>query len=99
MTQLAEILPEVAFLNLVLLNRCISNRYPNHGLLNKNISYTVCVGMPIPWRFSFLGDSGNRGMAICHSSGIGETKTFSPGFGFGVRGNFGAYFISDLKLI
>ena len=34
-------------------------------------------------RFPFLRDSGNRGMAICNSSGIGETKTFSPGFGLG----------------
>jgi hypothetical protein len=37
--------------------------------------------MPIPRQFPFLGDSGNRGIAICHSSGIGETKTYSPGFG------------------
>ena len=41
---------------------------------------------------SFLGDSGNRGMAICHSSGSEETKTYSPRFGFGVRGNFGEFF-------
>ena len=41
------------------------------------------VGMPIPQQFPFLGDSGNRGMAICHSSGIRETKTYSPGFGSG----------------
>ena len=27
---------------------------------------------------------GIRGMAICHSSGIGETKTYSPGFGLGL---------------
>ena len=48
------------------------------------------VGMPIPRRFSFLGDSGNRGMAICHSSGIGETKTYSPGFGSGFGGISGS---------
>ena len=35
------------------------------------------LGMPIPRRFLFLGDSGNRGMAICHSPGIGETETYS----------------------
>ena len=27
------------------------------------------LGMAIPWRFSFLGDSRNRGKAISHSSG------------------------------
>ena len=37
-------------------------------------------------------------MAICHSLGIGETKTYSPGFGFGFRGISGS-FISDLKSI
>ena len=42
---------------------------------------------------------GDRGMAICHSSGIEETKTYSLSFGVGVRGNFGEYFISDLKSI
>ena len=51
--------------------------------------YWSNLGMPIPRQFSFLGDSGNQGMAICHSSGIGETRTYSPGFGFGDRGNFG----------
>ena len=30
---------------------------------------------------------------------IGEIKTYSPGFGFGVRGSLGEYFISDLKSI
>ena len=50
------------------------------------------LGMPISRRFSFLGDSGNRGMAICHSSGIGETKTYSQGS----LGNLGEYFVSDL---
>ena len=50
----------------------------------------IYLGMPIPRRFPLLGDSGNRGMAICHSSGIGETKTYSPGFGFGVRGISGS---------
>ena len=58
---------------------------------------TLCVwlsiGMPIPRQFLFLGDSRNRGIAICHSSGIGETKTYSPGFGFGeFRGVFCARF-------
>ena len=50
----------------------------------------MLLGMPIPRRFSFLGDSGNRGMAICHSSGIGETKTYSPGFGSGFGGISGS---------
>jgi hypothetical protein len=36
-------------------------------------------------------------MAICHSSGIGETKTYSPGFGFGeFRGVF--YFRFEVNL-
>ena len=53
-------------------------------LLFSSHSVQSLLGMPIPRWFSFLGDSGNRGMAICHSSGIGETKTYSPGFGSGV---------------
>ena len=48
------------------------------------------IGMPIPRRFSFLGDLGNRGMAICHSSGIGESKIYSPGFGLGFGGILGS---------
>ena len=31
--------------------------------------------MPIPQRFSFLGDSGNWGLSFFNSSGIGEYKT------------------------
>ena len=55
--------------------------------------------MPFPRGFSFLGVLGNRGKAICHSSGTGETKTYSPGFGSGFGGDFGEHFISDLKSI
>ena len=33
--------------------------------------------MPIPRRFSFIRESG---IAFFHSSGIKETKTYSPGF-------------------
>ena len=58
--------------------------------------------MPIPRLFSFLGDSADRGIAICHSSGIGETKTYSPGFGFGVgefRGVFYFRFEFNLKFL
>jgi len=51
----------------------------------------VEVGIPIPQQFSFLWNSGNRGMAICHSSRIWEIKTYSPGFEFKVRGYFGEY--------
>ena len=36
-------------------------------------------------------------MAICHSSGIGETKTYSPGFGFRVAGVFYFRFEVNLK--
>ena len=39
--------------------------------------------MPIPWRFSFLGDSGNQGMVICYTSGIsGKPKEFRGVFCF-----------------
>jgi hypothetical protein len=31
-------------------------------------------------------------MAICHSLRIGETKTYSLGFGFGVQGEFRGVF-------
>ena len=59
--------------------------------------------MPISRWFSFLGDSGNRGMAICHSSGIGETKTYSPGFGFrefwGISGSILFQIWSNLKFL
>jgi hypothetical protein len=43
------------------------------------------IGMPIPQQVSFLEDSGNRGMAIFHYWGIGESKSYSPGS----SGNFG----------
>ena len=43
--------------------------------------------MPIP--------RGDRGMAICHSSGIGGKKTYSLGFGFGVWGNLKIIFIEN----
>ena len=42
------------------------------------------------WQFSLSGD---WGIAICHSLGIGKTKTYSPSFGFEVRGKFGEYFV------
>ena len=42
------------------------------------ITKSLQIGMPIPRRFSFLGD---QGMAISYSSRIGETKkSYSPGF-------------------
>ena len=50
------------------------------------------IGMPIPGDFH---SSGIRGMAICHSLGIGETKTYYPGS----SGNLEEYFVSDLKSI
>ena len=37
---------------------------------------TTLVGMPIPWRFSFLGDS-----RISNLPFLGESKSHSPGFG------------------
>ena len=61
-------------------------RINNELVHTQEQSVLVSRGMPIPWRFSFLGNSVNRGIAICHSSGIGETKTYSPGYVFGVRG-------------
>ena len=62
----------------------------NKTLLHVLILHSLLlIGMPIPRQSSFLGDSGNRGMAICHSSGIWETKTYSPGFWvWGNSGNF-----------
>ena len=48
-------------------------------------------------QFSFLGDSGNQGMAICNSSGIRETNTYSLGFGFEVWGQLGEYFVSNIN--
>ena len=42
------------------------------------------IGMPIHQRFSFLGDSGNWGLVFFHSSGIGESRTYS----LGSLGNF-----------
>ena len=58
--------------------------------------------MPIPRRISFLRDSGNRGIAICHSLGIGETKIYFLGFelGFGeFRGAFYLRFEVNLKFL
>ena len=49
------------------------------------------IGMPIPRRFLFLGDSGNRGMAISYSLEIGETKSYFLGF----RGISGIVFPLD----
>ena len=57
-----------------------------HFSRGSNISSLLLqLGMPIPKRVSFLGDSGNWGMAIYHSSGIWESKSYSPGS----WGNFG----------
>ena len=41
----------------------------SNSTFNSNLKDHVVIGMPIPWRVSFLGDSGNRGMAIWHSLG------------------------------
>jgi hypothetical protein len=37
------------------------------------------IGMAIPARFSFHGDSRNRGMAVLYSPGIEEDKIHSSG--------------------
>ena len=48
--------------------------------------------MVTPSNFNSLGI---RRMTICHSSWIRDTKTYS----LGSLGNFGEYFVSDLKFI
>ena len=66
----------------------------NSGLIAFRDANSPAIFIPRGFR-----ESGNRGITICHSSGIRETKTYYPGFGFGVRGNFGEYFVLDLKSI
>ena len=44
------------------------------------------LGMAIPQKISFLGESRNRGMVIYHSSGIEEDKIYSSGSS-GISGN------------
>ena len=78
---------------------CLSTTYipPSNLCMIHRLEGGACAqGCQFPGDFH---SSGIRGMAICHSSGIKETKTYSPGFGFGVRGNSGEYFVSDLKSI
>ena len=61
----------------------INKELQKNMLVHKQIQIkqiiSLQVGMPISRRFSFLGYSGNREMGICHSSGILETKIYSPG--------------------
>ena len=45
------------------------------------------LGLSIPRHFSFIGDSGNRGMLFFHSSGNGELKVIPRGIGVGESGN------------
>ena len=54
------------------------------------------LGMPFPRQFSFLGDSGNGNLSFLGDRG---NENLFPRFRVGVRGNFGEYFVSDLKLI
>ena len=43
-----------------------------------------------------FGESGNGNLSFLGDRG---NKNLFPGFRVGVRGNFGEYFVSDLKLI
>ena len=43
-----------------------------------------------------FGESGNGNLSFLEDRG---NKNLFPGFRVGVRGNFGDYFVSDLKLI
>ena len=47
--------------------------------IHEILTWIAQLGMPIHRRFSFLGDSGNRGLHFFHFSGIGESRTFSSG--------------------
>ena len=47
----------------------------------------LCLGMPIPLQEMILGESGDRGMANCHSPGKGEFSAYSSGFGVRESGN------------
>ena len=65
------------------------------GLIKDNLQI-LYVGMPIPRRFPFLGESGNGNVSFLGDWG---NKNLFPGFRVGVRGKFGEYFVSNLKLI
>ena len=48
-------------------------------LLKKTRHITLCIGMPILWRFSFLGDSGNRGLHFFIPRGSGNLEPIPQG--------------------
>ena len=53
----------------------------------KSVFIATNIGMPIPLQEMILGESGDRGMADCHSPGKGEFSAYSSGFGVGESGN------------
>ena len=70
----------------------VSKGFP--ALLNKMINRDAnSPASFIPWGF---GESGNGNLSFLGDRG---NKNLFPGFRVGVRGNFGEYFVSDLKLI